>query len=347
MFNWFSKNKNDNIIMKGLEIYHPKKQVDNSYFLDYFKSLGFEDEKIESAKEFMETLGREQRYIADEDDEDNTLSMAVKASKNLIEEENMSTEDIDMIKVATDTPEYLAPSNALLLNHRLGASANHVNDLNSNCIGLLSAFDETARYMKQNPNYDKSLLVGSTYLTSITRDDCFMTYPVFGDGACAIMLEKTKEKYKRGFIDSIHYSNTVEHDVFKYPNTGFSDILNNDNHSEKEKKLRFTPAENDFPGDWSRLSKKVLERNNLSPEDVDHWIFSQFSKPMVYETLDRLQASYDKTTYVGDEYGYTGVTSPFLALYEAMNQNKVEEGDNIILSSVGGGYVMSVILYRL
>ena len=98
-------------------------------------------------------------------------------------------------------------------------------------------------------------------------------------------------------------------------------------------------------GKWSTLIKELLVDNSLSTEDVDWYIFSQFSKADGIMTLEKLQEPLEKNIYYGDKYGYTGCTSPFLAYHAAESSGKFKEGDKLTLTSVGAGINMVSVLY--
>lgn len=329
-----------NINIKGIEIYHPKNKVHNSFFINHF------EKKAEEVGKLMEYLGRKYRYLA-ESDKENALTLAIEASKKAIEDANISPEDIDMIVFASDTPEYTFPCNALKINNAIGAKNAHiVYDSNSNCIGMLTAMDVASRYIKCNENIKTALVVGSLMISSIVNHNDTLTYPTFADGSAAIILEAVEENELRGFIDSNTFTNSNYHESFLNPLCGLSK-LHKENVQLTDKYLLWTPFDFSFLSDnWKMIIDDMLGKYDLRPKDIGHFLFSQFSKPDVEETLNKMNVGLDKYTFVGNEYGYTGVSSPFFALHRALKNNKIRKNDYVVFCSVGAGYTMTSILYK-
>lgn len=327
--------------MNGIGLYHPQNKVHNDFFIQHFKTLDLEVEGL------LRHLERENRYLSDDKDE-TVITMAHKASLLAIEDTDISVDDIDMVIFATDTPEYTSPSNAIKLCHWLKVTnAKTVYDTNSNCIGMLTALDQAFRIMQTNRRIKKALIVGSLLISSVTRPDDTITYPHFGDSAAAVVLEGVDEESKRGFIDSTTFTDPSYHDTIRMPDIGYSKITRDDIQNDLDKKWNWVPFDTSFlPGRWSTLIKEVLHDNHLTPQDINHYIFSQFSNPDAKKALDKLGIAHSKLTYVGNEYGYTGVTSPIFALDRALTTGKIKEHANIILCSVGSGYSIISLLYQ-
>jgi 3-oxoacyl-[acyl-carrier-protein] synthase-3 len=95
------------------------------------------------------------------------------------------------------------------------------------------------------------------------------------------------------------------------------------------------------------LILELTKDNNMSPSDIDHLIFSQFTIPDARLALEKLGLDENRTTYVGNEYGYTGTTSPIMALDRAIRTEKVKRGDYVTLASMGSGSLISVLLFKL
>ena len=146
-------------------IYHPDNKINNDFFIKHFEEKGVD------LTDFLAKLGRNERYII-KNDKENALTMAIEAAKNALIDANISPEQLDAIVYSSDTPEYLCPSNALIINHYLNAfNAHTVYDLNSNCVGMVVALDQISRYMKTSKNYMESIL--SYTFTSYTRAHYF------------------------------------------------------------------------------------------------------------------------------------------------------------------------------
>ncbi len=330
-----------NINMAGLGIYYPNNKVDNSFFIEHFAKMGIQVDHL------LKSLGKEERYL-DDTGEETVISMGYKAAVLAMEKANVKPEEIDMLIFATDSPEYTCPSNALYINGLLGTVNAHISfDINTNCTGMITAFDVASRLMDKNYFVNKALIIGGLLSSLIASNIDPVVYSIFSDSGAAIVLEKKNEDIKRGFIDSGYKTDPFCKQNFVMPKAGFSQMYN-PNVDIEDKKFRLDPFDTSFvPGEWVKLINTMLERNNLSAENINHFLFSQFSKPFTEQTLKAFGLSNDRQTYVGDKYGYTGVTSPFISLHEAMETDRVKEGDYLVFVSVGAGYNVVSLLYKM
>lgn len=330
-----------NTILKGISIHHPNNEVENEYFENHFKKTK------QDAAPLMKALGRQKRYLISDKNE-NALTMAFEASIKVLKSNNVTPDELDMIVFVSETPEYLVPTNALILNQELGAiNAHIVFDMNDNCIGMITALDYVCRYMKNNKRIRYSLIVGSLNISSMVRKDCIISYPNIADGSAAIILENKEGNIEQGFIDSNYYTNSSRRKYIVSPACGFSKLASK-RVSEKKKKLNWIPHDVSFFSDeWYKLVNNLTDRNGLSPKDVDHYFFSQFSKPDAECTLDKLGLGIDKHTFIGEKYGYTGCASPFFSLHDALDSGNVKSGSTVVFCSVGAGFSMAAVLFKL
>ncbi|MDE7477418.1 MAG: ketoacyl-ACP synthase III [Lachnospiraceae bacterium] len=328
-----------NIIIRGTGIYLPKNEVSNEYFEEYFRRLGVE------VKGLMAHLNRQKRFLADRDEA--SLSMGYEASKNVLEKLNMDPEELDMIVFATDTPEYNMPTNALKLNHMLKAkNAHRVYDMNCNCTGMLVAMDVVAGYMQQRPSIRKTLLVGSMHVSSVVKYRDSVSYPSFGDSGAALVFENIPEEEKRGILDSEYLTDSDYHDTIVLPECGHSKELLYEVPKEN-RRMAWNPFDFSFLSDnWAEIITRLLEKHHVSLNEVKRFVFSQFSDADNRLTLEKLGVDLEKYIFVGDKYGYTGVSSPIMALNEIWESLEQQEG-YLVFCSVAAGYSMNAILYKL
>lgn len=328
-----------NIKIKGIGISLGQHEYDNEYFIKHFDSLGIE------IRGLLKHLGREKRYRI-EGYEDTSITLAQKASIEALNDSNVKVEDIDGIVFVTDSPEYLFPCNATYLSGELGTINAHMTfDMNSNCTGMLAALDTMTSFMKTHKNINKLLIVGAVQTSKIERKDCSVIHPNISDASVAIVLEKVEEDVQRGVINTNYYANANRKHLIMYPKCGFSHIKDK-NVPENDKLLNWIPHDSAFIAEnWTRMIKEILKEENLNKDNIDWYIFSQFSKGSAVETINNLKVSEDKHIFCGDKYGYTGNTSPFLALYTGLKENKIKDGDKILLSTLGAGLNMISVYY--
>lgn len=333
--------KCQNINIVGTGIYHPKNRVDNQYFIDHYKKLGIEISGL------LSHLEREYRYLSDDPDE-TVITMGSHAGKAALKEANVDIKDIDLLVFASDTPEYTSPANAIKLLDLLGGpTIQMAYDTNTNCLGMITALDQASRLLMTNRRFKKALVVGAILFSSVSSKYDSVSYSNFGDAAAAVVLEKAEEDEKRGFLDSTHLTQTSECNNILMPRAGLSKIIREVVKDEEDKKWKWEPFDGSFISDlWVKLIKEVAEDNGIKPTDLNHLIFSQFTVPDSRLALDKLGIDHSRTTYIGNEFGYTGTTSPALALDRALKTGKIHKGDYVILCSMGSGTTVSVLLFR-
>ncbi|KEI01009.1 ketoacyl-ACP synthase III [Clostridium botulinum] len=330
-----------NVHMIGVGSYHPKKVVENKHFIEHFKEFNLHHK----AEMLMNKLGRKKLTLAKHNE--NGITMSVSAGKDALKKANLSVEDIDMIISASDTPEYLTPCCALIIRNKLGAkNAKTVFDVNCDCIGMLHAIDIASKYLKTDKNYKRVLVVGSLLISPFAREDDIIVYSTIGDGAAAMILEAREEEEERGFLGSRAFTDDSYNETIRFPACGLSNIPN-ENINGYERKMCWKPFSVDFLSkNWTKLITNLLKEHALKPEDVEHYFMSQFSKEEVITTMNNLNVKHDRAIFVGDKYGYTGPTSPVMALDDKLKESSFKKGDLCVFCSVAGGYSMSALLYR-
>ncbi|MTI66270.1 MAG: ketoacyl-ACP synthase III [Firmicutes bacterium] len=330
-----------NVHIIGVGTYNPEKVIDNEHYIKHFKELGKQDH----AKALMEKLSRKTRNIATKDE--TSVSMEVEASKNALKKAQIDVDDIDMIISASDTPEYLTPSCALLIKNNLKANnVTNVFDVNCDCIGMLTAMDIASRYLKTDKKYKKVLISGSLLISPFANKEDPIVYSCLADGAAAVVLELRNEDEKRGLLGSKMYTDDEYNHTIRFPKCGLSNITD-DTTKRIDMKMQWNPFDFSFLSDrWTSLIKDLVKECEYSIEDVDHYFMSQFSKPDIKSTMRKLKTDMKKVTYVGDKFGYTGCPSPIMALKERMNSIESREDKLGVFCSVAGGYTMGALLYK-
>lgn len=322
-----------NIKIKNVAIYHPENLVTNEFYMEHFKEQG------KDVSGFLTSMGRDQRYIIDNENE-NSLTMGIEAAKRVLEKAQLTGKDIDMIVFSTQVPEHTLPTNAMFVHQEIGA-ANHtmILDSNANCAGMTVAVDTTSRYMMSNPRIKRALVVGSDANSLISNPEQEFTYANFSDGAAAIILEKTDEN--TGFIDAVYEVDSANRNNIIYPQEGFSKTIGKKEH------IVFTP----FDGAMAipaacEMIENLLEQNGLKIEDVNSFCFSQFALSNILKIQSHFDVPKNKIIYVGDKYGYTSTSSPFICLYEGIETGRINRGDIVLFWTIGAGHEMVAMLFK-
>lgn len=330
-----------NVHIVGVGTYHPTKEINNEFIINHFKQYG----KEEHVENLVNKLGRKIRKqtLGNE----NSIDMAVHAAKEALLDASLTSEGIDMIISATDTPEYLMPTCALIIKNKLKAkNTSSVFDMNNNCVGMINAMDVASRYLKTDKKYKRVLVVGSLLVSPFAREDDMVTYSIVGDGAAAVILEVKEEEALRGILGSRMYTDDAYNNTIRFPACGLLNI-SKDNLTSYDRKMEWTPFDFSFLADkWSELMIKLLEEYECQPKDVSHYFMSQFSKEDIRATLEKMGAKPGQATFVADKYGYNGTASPIVALNDRIKAEKFKKDEIIVFCSVAAGYTMEALLYK-
>lgn len=315
----------------GTGMYVPERVVTNQFFDNlYKKDLG---SFLSSQRNI-----RERRWMSESQ---TTSDLALPAAKEALKNAGIQAHDLDLIIVATDTPDYLSPSTASVLQYKLGAKKAGTFDLNAACAGFVSACDVASKYIMADARYHNILVVGSYGMSKYLNLEDYKVASIFADGAGAAVIQPSKNG--AGFLGTELFSDGFYHDHMGIYAGGTAqpvseDVLKNKGHLLAFPK-RIPPETNGHH--WPRMTKILLERLNKIPLDVNHFFITQFNVQHIYETLDRLEVSREKAHYIMDRFGYTGSASIGMALADACHKSKLKKGDLVVLLGSGGGLSMA------
>ena len=330
-----------NAHITGIGSYHPTRIVNNEHYENHFKQFDLSEHAIGLA----DKLGRDTRTLAEV--HENSITMSVQAAEKALENCSLTGLDLDAIISVSDTPEYLTPCCALILKNKLHAeNVTNVFDINNDCIGMITAMDIAAKYLKTDKKYKRILVVGAMNISPFAREDDLVVYSCISDGAAAIILEAREEEEERGVLDLGVYTDAHYNETVRFPTCGLSNIAK-DHVTSYDKKMQWNPFDFSFLSDkWTELITNLLTANNYKSEDISHYFMSQFSKFDLELTLNKLQVDLSKATFIGDKYGYTGCTSPVMALDDNLKKHKFKKDNLIVFCSVAAGYSMAALLYQ-
>ena len=327
------------IKIKNIEIAFPNQTVDNDYYIKWFEKQG------KDIRGLLKTFGRKERKVGNEST--STISLGAEAAMKVLKASNVDSKEIDMIVFSSQFPEYTCPNQALAIHNVIGGKKDDkimIMDINANCVGTIMALDIVNGYMLQKKKFKKALIIGADYMTIHCNEFDENTYPVFGDVGCAMIVENIEGE--EGIIDTLSFANSEEYDSLLYPNCGLSSIYDSEIDTQN-KKIHVIP--NNVPKIVKGAKKSIdliLKSNNISLDQISAFCFSQFAMTLVNGCIEAIGIPKEKMIYIGDKYGYTGTSSPFVALYEAIKNNKVKRGEYILFWSVGTNWATDVILLK-
>jgi 3-oxoacyl-[acyl-carrier-protein] synthase-3 len=248
--------------------------------------------------------------------------------------------------VATDTPDYLSPSTASVVQYRLAAANAGTFDINSACAGFVTACDTASKFITSDNQYQNVLVVGAYAMSKFLDRDDYKTTSLFADGAGAVILQPSDSQH--GFLASTMYTDGQYHDYMGIYAGGSAQPASHEAIERKEHLLAFPkrvpPETNGIH--WPRLTYKLLDQIQKTPEDVKHFFVTQFNIQSIYETMDKLKLPRDRAHYIMGSYGYTGSASIGMCIADAARAHKIKKGDLCVMLGSGGGMSMSAIAFE-
>lgn len=301
------------------------------------------EQMVDTNDEWIRTrTGIKERRILKDDDKA-TAFMGAEAAKEALEDRDISAEEIDIIIVATVTPDYLFPATACLVQNEIGASNAYAFDFSAACSGFLFALTNGANFIESG-RAEKVLVIGSDKMSSIVDYTDRSTCILFGDGAGAVLLEASENE--TGIIDYIHHSEG-DTDLSLYQPGGGSlnpasenTVANRLHYVKQDGRTVFKKA----TVGMADVSVEIMENNNLISEDIDWLVPHQANLRIMNATADRMELDRDKVMVNIDKYGNTTAATIPLCLYDW--QDKLNPGDNLILAAFGGGYTWGSIYVK-
>ena len=264
-----------------------------------------------------------------------TSFMAIKAAEQLLSKNNINPEDIDMVIMATATPDMPVASTGVYVASQIGAVNAFSYDLAAACSGFLFGMSTAARYIESG-RYKKVLLIGADKMSSIVDYTDRTTCIIFGDGAGAVLFEPNQEGL--GLQDEILRSDGVGRDSLKIDAGG--SILPPSNqtiadkqhfvHQDGKTVFKFAVSK------MADVSEQIMLRNNLTGDDVSWLVPHQANKRIIDATSRRMNLPQDKVMLNIHRYGNTTSATLPLCLFDYENQLK--KGDNIVFAAFGGGF---------
>jgi len=326
-----------NAVIHATGAYFPKRLLPNSYF----NALLGED--VDTW--LRQNLNIYQRYWCGEDE--STVDLCVHAAKIAMKKAGITGNQINLIIVATDTPEYLTPSTASIVQFHLEAGSAGTFDLNSACAGFVTALDVAARYVRDEKTCNYALVIGAYAMSRYLNPEDKKTVSLFSDGAGAVIL-KAEECEDRGYLCSELITLGQYYDGMGIYGGGTKHPISHEMIDRKEHFLkivyRFPPELN--PQMWTRMANNLSKRLRVSPRDVDHYFLTQINIRSIRMTLDNLGVPYEKGHYIMDKCAYPGSAAIPIALDDAFGQGKIQHNDLIYFIGTGSGLAFASVAFR-
>ena len=321
--------------ISGVGHYMPEKVLTNH---DLEKLVDTNDEWIVSR-----TGISERRIVADGEF---TSHMSVNAINELLETTNTDVSEIDVIIVATVTPDRMFPSTACLVQEKIGAKNCWGFDLSAACSGFVFGLNTASRFVESGA-YKKIIVVGVDTMSSIMNYKDRNTCILFGDGAGAVLVEPSAEE-GFGIIDSLSSIDGSGAEYLYMPAGGSEkpashETVDADEHylHQDGKKVYI-----DAVRGMADISIRILEKNGLNGEDIDLFIPHQANKRIIDSTAKRLKIDSSKVVINIGSYGNTTAGTIPLGIYDAVQDGRLKKGYVTVLAAFGAGYTLGSTLLK-
>ena len=298
------------------------------------------EKMVETSDEWIrERTGIEQRHIAAEGQ--TTCDLAEQASLRALEMAGIDASKIDMIVVATTTPDKIFPSTACLLQQRLNIHGCPAFDVQAVCSGFVYALSVADQFIKTGMS-KCVLVVGAETLSRITNWEDRNTCVLFGDGAGALILEASAEP---GIL-STHIHADGEYEELLHVPSGVSKLPKTDDIAERTMAMKGNEVFKVAVNTLSRIANETLEANNMQKEDIDWLVPHQANLRIIKATAKKLKLREDQTVITVNKHANTSSASVPLALDEAIRDGRIQRGQTLLLEAFGGGFTWGSALIK-
>ena len=286
--------------------------------------------------------GIKERRILKEEGQ-GTSFLAIKAAEDLLKKSNTDPKEIDLVIIASTTPDMPVASTAVYVATQIGATNAFAYDIQAACSGFLFGMSTASAYIESG-RYKKILLIGADKMSSIIDYTDRATCIIFGDGAGAVLFEPNTEGL--GIQDEILKSDGIGREFLKIDAGGsllpasLETIQNKQHFVHQDGKTVFKYAVSGM----ADVSEKIMKRNNLTNNDIDWLIAHQANKRIIDATANRMELEDSKVLINIHRYGNT--TSATLPLLLADFEDKFKKGDNLIFAAFGGGFTWGSIYLK-
>jgi 3-oxoacyl-[acyl-carrier-protein] synthase-3 len=277
---------------------------------------------------------RERRWCRDGE---STADLVVAAAGPLLAGAGVTAPELDLIIVATDTPEYVSPSTAAVVQDRLGATGAGTFDLNTACAGFVTALDAGAKYIRADERYTNVLVVGAYAMSRHLDLDDKKTVTLFADGAAGVVLQA--HDGPEGWQAARLHTEGQYADWMGIYAGGARTPVTPAVLAAGDHKLRFVkkfPKEIN-PATWSRMVAETAGATGRTVDEIDRIYFTQININSIRETMANLGLPLERTHCVMDRYGYTGSACIPMCLAEADARGDLSPGDFVVFMGSGGG----------
>lgn len=321
----------------GTGIYVPEKVLTNA---DLSANLGVDIDEF-----VTNVVGIRERHIAADDE--SSADLATQAAIAALADAGIAAADLDLILLATDTPEYVSPATSVVVQERIGAVNAGTFDINCACAGFVTTLDTAFKYMIADGSYKNVLVIGCYAMSKFIDWQDKKTSTLFADGAGAFVMQAVDGEPH--FLASKLVADGSYHSFMGIFAGGTKEpitqaVLDENNFN----RLRFAqkyPPEVNING-WPKIVDDVLAKASLTRDDVDVFLWTQVNLSTIKMVMELMEIPWEKTHTVMDKWGYTGSACIPMVFHDAVAQGKIKRGDTVVMCASGGGLNMACLAMK-
>lgn len=316
--------------------YLPEREISNGLLRERFP------EPADFIDKFEASTGIRRRWWAPDDWA--TSDIALRAARQALENAGRQPEEIDLIILGTDSPDYLTPATSVVLQEKLGAKKAGTFDVGCACASFPTGFATAAGLIAANPGIRTVLVVGAYLMHRLAAENDPMLF-FYGDGAGAAVLEASEGP---GFLNAAFQADGSYAGYWGIYSGGTAEPASEASIREGRTQVRMLeryPPEINHDG-WPRLVRRLAAEGGFGLQDIDFVIFTQVRKPSIELVMKDLGLPMEKTHTVMEDWGYTGSACVPMALHDAREKGKIKSGDLVVLVGSGVGYNQAAVAFR-
>ena len=316
--------------------YLPEREISNDLLRERFT------EPADLIDKFEASTGIRKRWWAPEDWAASDL--AVRAARQALENAGRRPEEVDLIILGTDSPDYLTPATSVVVQEKLGAKNAGTFDVGCACASFPTGFASAAGLIAANPALKTVVVVGVYMMHKLAAADEPALF-FYGDGAGAAVLSGSDAP---GFVNAAFQADGAYASYWGIYSGATAEPASEESVRAGRTQVKLVqryPPEINHEG-WPRLVRRLAKEGGFGLQDIDFLIFTQVRKPSIELVMADLGLPMERTHTVMEEWGYTGSACVPMALHDAREKGKIQPGDLVVLVGSGVGYNQAAVAFR-
>lgn len=328
------------VIVRSTGCYVPSIEISNAVLRERFRT---------SAPEFVDkqeaASGIRTRWAAPEGWA--TSDLCVPAARQALERARVSVDELDLILVGTDSPDYITPCTSVVVQEKLGAKRAGTFDVGCACASFPTAIAAASGLMSTQPHLKKVLVIGAYMMRKLADPTDTMSF-FYGDGAGAALLETTDEETTGGVLTASFLADGSYSKAWGIYAGGTAEPASEEAIQAGRTHVRLVGK---YPPDvnehgWPTIARRLCEQGRFALDDVDLWIFTQVRRRTIEKVMASLQLPIERAHMIMDKWGYTGSACIPMALHDAIEAGRVRAGSLVVLIGSGVGYNQAGVAIR-